>query len=223
MKKKGMTLLITISFIAVISILILKNLDTSEKYVTNSNAEYANTQVFLLIKNFQNELFKAFENDTVYDAFTKNENQCTPMIFDFKNNISSLRICKYADKININSIFKKDDSFIEQSTSIFDQYNFNIYTFVSVVKRSDFKSIHSFKELDELFLLFKDELGYISDENDLILTLRNRFSFLDMNEESKILKIFLKINQENKIYNAHFLLDTANKKQRILGFEISYK
>ena len=64
---------------------------------------------------------------------------------------------------------------------------------VSVVKRSDFKSIHSFKELDELFLLFKDELGYISDENDLILTLRNRFSFLDMNEESKILKIFLTV------------------------------
>lgn len=223
MKKKAMTLLITISFIAVISIFILKNLDTSENYVTTSNLGYGNTQVFLLIKNFQRELLKAFENESIYDIFTENAHDCSPMIFDFKNNVSLLMICKYEDKININNFFKKNDAFIEQTASVFDEYNSNIYTFVNVVKRSEFKSINSSKELDELFLLFEDELGYIPYENNYISELKNRFSFLTINEKSKMVKIFLELDQNNKIYNVHFLLDTANKKQRILDFELTYK
>jgi hypothetical protein len=220
MKKKAMTLLITLSFISVISILILKNLDQSEKYVTNSNAEYANTQIFLLAKNFQTELLKAFKNESVYDVFTKNENDCTPMPFQFGNILSTLTICKYEDKIDINSFFTKNDSFIEQTTSIFDEYNSNIYTFVSVVKRSEFKSINSSKELDELFLLFEKEVGY--NENSNILELKNRFSFLSKNSQSKLVRIFLDFKEENKTYKAEFLLDTANNNQRILDFELRY-
>ena len=194
-----MTLLITLSFISVISLLILKNLEDSEQYVRDNNAEYVDTQVFLLIKNFQRELLKAFERDTVYDTFVENGQECTPMLLTLKDNASHLNICKYQDKININNFFKKSDSFIEQTSSMFDEYYLNIYTFVSVVKRSEFKNINSSKELDELFLLFEDELGYIANENNDILLLKNRFTFLTINKESKIVKIFLETNNELKM------------------------
>jgi len=58
MKKKGIVLLITLFFITAISVLLLKNLDDSEKFIKEVSVNNALTQIKLTAKNTQEEILK---------------------------------------------------------------------------------------------------------------------------------------------------------------------
>ena len=223
MQKKAIILLVTLSFLAISSLLILKSLTLSEKYVQKVNAEHHQTQVFLLIKNFQDELFKIFKQKNIYDEFLKNDTECFSMPLSFNYILSNLQVCKYQDKININKFFTNNDSAIKEFSPIFDEYNLNIYTFNNSVKQSKFKSISSSKELDSLFKMYTKKLSQNRENNNDLLQLQNRFSFFTTTAEDRYMRVFLTFQLDDKIYSSNFLLNTNYEKQEVIDFEFSYK
>ncbi|NQY22373.1 MAG: hypothetical protein HRT40_13950, partial [Campylobacteraceae bacterium] len=105
MQKKSIVLLITILFITTISALILKNLKSSEDYISASNKEYTYAQALLLVKNAQNELLGFFSNDDIYDNYISSEDADLSVPLNFKDINFILEVKPYKKEFNINHFF----------------------------------------------------------------------------------------------------------------------
>ena len=54
--KKGIVLFISLLFIAAISLLILKNLEDTDSYVSEQNSKFSKTQIMFYINNAKDEI-----------------------------------------------------------------------------------------------------------------------------------------------------------------------
>ena len=124
--KKGVVLFITIAFVTIISIFILKNLDNTDKYLENQNFIASNTQLLISIQNTQEQVSKILVNNkNTVDKFL--EDTLVDSSIPLKINIEDLKIDfnfnKY-EKVDINILSKDDKSKINELFSDNNIYNF---------------------------------------------------------------------------------------------------
>ena len=102
--KKGVVLFISLLFIAAISLLILKNLEDTDSYISEQNSKFTKTQMMMYLNNAKDEISK---------ALSKNQNNKIKSYLNIDYPIIlqdaeiTIRLQEY-DKYNIN-LLRSDD------------------------------------------------------------------------------------------------------------------
>ena len=169
-KQKAIILLITLFFISAISILILKNLNDSEKFFKVIQTSTALTQTNITINNIKNEILTLF----------KKEKNNLDKVFEFLPEILPLEFENIKSIISINQIYPKDYYNLNDkllNTKIDDEFKQNVnytYDFFSLIKK---RKITNYRQInyiiDEYITLTKD---------DKITNIQDKFIYFDMND-----------------------------------------
>jgi len=213
--KKGVVLFITIAFVTIISIFILKNLDNTDKYLENQNFIVSNTQLLISIQNTQEQVSKILVNNrNTVDKFL--EDTLLDSSIPLKINIEDLKIdstFNRYEKVDINTLSKDDKSEINKlfmDNNIFNFYLFlDIYT--EILQRSN-KNITNRSQLYDIINTFT-----IRDESSEIEKIINDLGFIDGEDLYE-----LNVNAEylNAKAKAYYIL---NKSGEVEYFDISFK
>ncbi|WP_320033506.1 hypothetical protein [Halarcobacter sp.] len=213
--KKGVVLFITIAFVTIISIFILKNLDNTDKYLENQNFIASNTQLLISIQNTQEQVSKILVNNkNTVDKFL--EDTLVDSSIPLKINIEDLKIDfnfnKY-EKVDINILSKDDKSKINELFSDNNIYNFYLFldTYTEILQSSD-KNITNRNQLYDIINTFT-----MRDENSEIEKIINDLGFIDGEDLYE-----LNVNAEylNAKAKAYYIL---NKSGEVEYFDISFK
>ncbi|XOB63359.1 hypothetical protein ACMC56_06010 [Campylobacterota bacterium DY0563] len=213
--KKGVVLFITIAFVTIISIFILKNLDNTDKYLENQNFIASNTQLLISIQNTQEQVSKILVNNkSTVDKFL--EDTLVDSSIPLKVNIEDLKIDfnfnKY-EKVDINILSKDDKSKINELFSNNNVYNFYLFldTYTEILQSSD-KNITNRNQLYDIINTF-----IIRDESSEIEKIINDLGFIDGEDLYE-----LNVNAEylNAKAKAYYIL---NKSGEVEYFDISFK
>ena len=209
--KKGVVLLITLFFISTISLLVLKNLDDTDKFLVEQNYVLNNTQVLISIKNTKDEVSKLLKKykDEV-DKILAEGLIVLPINLEGLNIIISFDIY---DRVNINDIKKESSTTVKD---LFISYNISNYNdFESIYKEKLSKSnqkVQTNKQLDDIISTFIKKV-----ENKKIEEIRDYLGFIDAENlyELNISSSYLTTKAE-----AVYLL---NKEGKVQYFDISFK
>ncbi|MCJ8326487.1 MAG: hypothetical protein MJK08_05230 [Campylobacterales bacterium] len=250
MQKKSIVLLITILFITTISALILKNLKSSEDYISASNKEYTYAQALLLVKNAQNELLGFFSNEELYDNYISSKDTELSVPLNFKDINFILEVKPYKKEFNINHFFiryedekdvskrkklkKKRDNFNVKIEEFFLENHIDIYLFREVLDEYKFKNklkynisdnknqIRSSKQINTIIRAFKKKSN-ILDTN----ILENELGFFDKKDKddkkNRYLTCSLNFEINNHRYFAKFILNLNKNKTGVEDFEFTFK
>ena len=64
--RKGVVLFISLLFIAAISLLILKNLEDTDSYISEQNSKFTKTQMMMYLNNAKDEISKALSKFFIF-------------------------------------------------------------------------------------------------------------------------------------------------------------
>ena len=182
MKKKGIILLITLFFISAISVLILKNLGDSEKFISEVSFDTKLTQFKIVNENVQNEIIKILNENKDYIDDILEKAQIIPLRYGNVNLLIEL-VELPAKECDINTI--KNVSDIAQQCTNDVSYNIeNQYKFVEDLNKirkdtnitnqqqlnyfiEEYKTSVNDDQIDDI----SDKFGYISiDKNATYLS-----------------------------------------------------
>lgn len=135
MKKKGIVLLITLFFITAISVVILKNLEDSQKFIPEVSFDNSLTQLNITNKNVQDEVIKLLNDykaeEEVIDGILEATSLGIP--FDYGDIRLTISLNEYNIKsCNINNI-KSTKSLNEKCENIVENILYQ-YDFVRILK-----------------------------------------------------------------------------------------
>ncbi len=212
--KKGVVLLITLFFITAISVIVLKNLDDTDKFLEKQNYILNNTQVLISVKNIKNEVAKLLnENKDDIDDALKDGAITLPI------NIQDLSITSILEKyvkIDINEMKNKDSKVVEDffiSNDIFDYALFkSIYNEKIEELIEDNKKVNNSKQLDDIINTF-----IMKSQKKDILNIKNSLGFLN---PDNLYELNIEINFNNAKAQAYYILKNDGKVQY---FDISFK
>ena len=225
--KKGVVLFISLLFIAVISLLILKNLEDTDSYISEQNAKFSKTQILFYISNTKDEIKNILEQNLDREILKEYIGMEFPLfIQDAK---ITLKLEEY-DKYNINLLKEKDEEKykylkdflirndiydIELLKKIYEEYTFEL---------KDKNQMNS-KQLDFILEKFEKE-SYKTD----ILKVKDYIGFQDydkkeitQNDKEKDIKfyeLFVKVEYLRQFAKAYYILD---KSGGVKYFEYSFK
>lgn len=180
MKQKGIVLLITLFFISAISVLILKNLDDSEKFMDEISYDMQLIQLKITHENVQKEIVKFVNNNKKSIEQGTLESLTFPLTFvniDLIINIDFLE----QNRCNINELKKIEDIFDKCGEDI--AYNIlDPNTFISNLKDiNKDQIITSQKQLD--YFINEYEKSVNDDQINLI---RKNFSYFNTDDSTYI-------------------------------------
>ncbi len=218
--KKSIVLLISLFFIAAVSLLILKNLEDTNSYVNEQNSKFSKTQMMFLLNNAKDEISKALAQNEGNDLSSFLDLNYPIMIQDAK---IIVRLQEY-DKYNINLLKKTDEKEYVHIKDFFQRNGiYDIETFRYLMK--DNEDIENYKQLDELLNSFAQQ----TYKND-ILELKDYLGFIkfdkkefEQNEEKKEIlfyELFVKVDYLKQFAKAYYIL---NKSGGVEYFEFSFK
>ena len=218
--KKSIVLLISLFFIAAVSLLILKNLEDTNSYVNEQNSKFSKTQMMFLLNNAKDEISKALAQNEGNDLSSFLDLNYPIMIQDAK---IIVRLQEY-DKYNINLLKKSDEKEYVHIKDFFQRNGiYDIETFRYLMK--DNEDIENYKQLDELLNSFAQQ----TYKND-ILELKDYLGFIkfdkkefEQNEEKKEIlfyELFVKVDYLKQFAKAYYIL---NKSGGVEYFEFSFK
>lgn len=234
MKKKSIVLLITILFISSISILILNNLTSSEKYLIAANKEYSNAQIILLVKNTQKNLLDFFSDKKFYDDYIKLDDADMILPLSLKNIDLSIQVSPYAKDYNINDFFQEDKKkeFILKLENLFSMNRADYYIFSEILndyyynyKSNDSNNqfISTSKQLRAIITSFKNKTDFVD-----ISFLYEKIGFLsseyiedNIRKQNRYLYCILNLKINKQKYISKFILDINNK--GVIDFEFTFK
>lgn len=213
--KKGIVLIISLFFIAALSALVLKNLDDTDKFITNQNHKLSEAQVLAIVKNIYLE---AKRNSKRFDDVI---GYSYPLKID---EIEASFMISLYDKIDINSLnFSKEkhkdleELFLANSISGFEELKY-IYD----NKKAEYKIVKNNilvtnnKQLDDIINTFIKETS-----NNKILEIKNQLGFLSLKDaDENLYELKIEVNYLNQKIEAYYVL---NKKGEEKYFELSFK
>lgn len=207
--KKSIVLLVSLFFIAALSILILKNLEDTNSYIDEQNSKFNKAQTIVLIKNLQTQ---------ISDIFNKNQDKIDSIIETqlyeyFPIQIEKInmffKILPY-ERININKLTSEDKKEKEEIKKFFENNDiYNTEVLETLLKN---KIINSNKQVDDIINIFIKETY-----DNKILDVRSEIGFLS---DEKLYELFIKIDYIKEFVKAYYIL---NNKGEVKYFELSFK
>ncbi len=211
--KKGVVLLITLFFITAISVLVLKNLDDTDKFLEKQNYIINNTQAIISIKNIKDEVSKILKKNLV--NMDKAFGNIIPLSYD-KLNIK-FKVNRY-NRTNINDINNNDSNSVLlffQDNNIYD-YDYFVQIYKEKFKNND-SQIENSKQLNDIINNF-----VIKSENKEILMHKDKLGFIDSND-NKTYELFINVDYLDANASAYYILKNTNGIIKVENFDISFK
>lgn len=223
MKKKAVILLITLFFISVISLVILKNLDDSEKFFNEVTFDTVSNQVMISDKNIKDELLgliKRYNDDDEIDKILEITSSGVPLEYGDINLTLSMSDYTFQD------CYLNDITTPEKLIDNCDEYTSNnilyLYDFVELLK-SFGNNINTKEKLD--YFLTKYKQNTKDDKIDLV---KDRFEVIkmppeDSNSSKRYLQCDYILRVSDKNVSCSFIIEsTANGEPKIVSNTISY-
>ena len=210
--KKSIVLLISLLFISILSLLIIKNLDDTNTYVEEQNIKLNKIQIVSL---FTNAKLAAFDVIKKY----KNELDDEKLVPFSINNIDIVfSLVEYNRKdINLFNDKKNRDRLLEDIFISKDINDFELFKVVfDGIKEKFFKKtmVNNNKQLDAIINAYLNN-SYSKNKNEI----KSEFGFFPLSKEEKIYELTLSINYLNNKSKAYYILD----EKKVRYFEISFK
>ncbi|VAY86211.1 hypothetical protein MNB_ARC-1_870 [hydrothermal vent metagenome] len=225
MAKKSVVLLTTLLFISAISVLIIKNLDDTEKFLNIIDSRNSLTQTQITINNIRNEIPEFFKNnkENVDDILQYTQN--LPLVYGdmdlilhiTEHNVSQFNINNTYDSNDTNDSHYLDD-FNASITSNKDYIN-NInypYDFKRIIKKTK-KKYGKYKNKMQIEQTIQE---YIKLTNDIaILNIKDKFTVLKpLKQDDKYIKCSYTIRINDNACTAYFIFRLSDAK--IVQFNI---
>lgn len=228
--KKAIILLLSLFFIASLSILILKNLADTQEYLGQKNSQYAKMQMIYILNNVKSQV------GSILTINSKNENEGENLLNDYFNKPFPLKIKDIAvvfslnpyEKYNINDLKTNDEEKEESKYRVFKRFlsDNNIYDFDKLVmifqeKVGEKGKIENQKQLDDIIDTFIVEI-----KDDSILKIKDRIGFVEYKETEtdeenyEHYELFVDVNYLTNFMKAYYIL---KKNGEVESFEFSFK
>ena len=218
--KKSIVLLISLFFIAAVSLLILKNLEDTDSYINEQNSKFTKTQIIFLINNAKDEVSKILSQNQGNDISSYLDVDYPIVLKDAKIIVT---LKKY-DKYNINLLKSKDEKdYVYLKKFFVENGVYDTETFKYLMK--DKQDINNYTQLNDLLVSVKKES---SDKR--ILDLKDYLGFIKfdkkdtaINDEKKEIlfyELFVKVEYLKQFVKAYYIL---NKNGGVEYFELSFK
>jgi len=196
--KKSIVLLITLLFISILSVLILKNMDDSQKLIKSASFDKSISQVLITIENINQEIprFLQKNKDNIDDILA----QTSVLPFNFNNVDILLNISEYTPKeFNLNHLPKD----IRSNSDFLNNVGFS-YEFFQIVNNHKYTNQ---REVDQVI----DQ--YIYQTNDTnILNIKDKFGFIDDKNVSTLIECDYSINVDDINLSASLIFDLNSSK-----------
>ena len=231
--KKSIVLLISLFFIAAVSLLIMKNLEDTDLYLSEQNSKFSKTQIMFLLDNTREEIkgilasiVKDVDEDKQREVLKDYVGVNFPILMEDARII--MRLEEY-DKYNINLLKEsKNKKTDEEKYKYFKDFlaRENIYDFERLQDiYSENNQVKNSKQLDFILEKFEKE-SYNSD----ILKVRDYIGFQeydkkeitqsDKEKEIKFYELFVEVEYLKQFAKAYYILD---KSGGVKYFEYSFK
>ena len=231
--KKSIVLLISLFFIAAVSLLIMKNLEDTDLYLSEQNSKFSKTQIMFLLDNTREEIkgilasiVKDVDEDKQREVLKDYVGVNFPIFMEDARII--MRLEEY-DKYNINLLKEsKNKKTDEEKYKYFKDFlaRENIYDFERLQDiYSENNQVKNSKQLDFILEKFEKE-SYNSD----ISKVRDYIGFQeydkkeitqsDKEKEIKFYELFVEVEYLKQFAKAYYILD---KSGGVKYFEYSFK
>jgi hypothetical protein len=231
--KKSIVLLISLFFIAAVSLLIMKNLEDTDLYLSEQNSKFSKTQIMFLLDNTREEIkgilasiVKDVDEDKQREVLKDYVGVNFPILMEDARII--MRLEEY-DKYNINLLKEsKNKKTDEEKYKYFKDFlaRENIYDFERLQDiYSENNQVKNSKQLDFILEKFEKE-SYNSD----ISKVRDYIGFQeydkkeitqsDKEKEIKFYELFVEVEYLKQFAKAYYILD---KSGGVKYFEYSFK
>lgn len=218
--KKSIVLLISLFFIAAVSLLILKNLEDTDSYINEQNSKFDKTQILFLINNTKDEVSNILSQNQGNDISSYLDVDYPIVVKDAKIIVT----LKEYDKYNINLLKSKDEKDYESMKKFFEDNSvYDIETLIYLMK--DKQDINNYKQLNELLLNTENE-----SYDKRILDLKDYLGFIKFDKKGTNIKngkkeilfyeLFVKVEYLKQFVKAYYIL---NKNGGVEYFELSFK
>lgn len=219
--KKSIVLLISLFFIAAVSLLILKNLEDTDSYINEQNSKFAKTQILFLINNTKDEVSKILVKKLDREILNDYTNKDFPILLQDAK--ITMRLEEY-DKYNINLLNEKDEKKYEYFKDFLIRNDiYDIEILKGILSEND--KVKNSKQLDESLEKFEKE-SYTSN----IFKVKNYIGFMNydkkeitQNEKDKEIlfyELFVKVEYLKQFAKAYYIL---HKDGKVEYFEFSFK
>jgi hypothetical protein len=217
--KKSIVLLISLFFIAAVSLLIIQNLKDTDSYISEQNSKFAKTQIMFLINNTKDEISKTLSQNQGNDISSYLDVDY-PLVV--KDALITIRVEEY-DKYDINLLNKKDEKDYENLKKFLEKNGvYDVENFKYLMQNNG--NIKNYKQRDELL---NDFAIQVYDKR--ILDLKDYLGFIkfdkkedEKKEDKEILfyELFVKVDYLKQFAKAYYIL---NKNGGVEYFEFSFK
>lgn len=233
--KKSIVLLISLFFIAAVSLLIMKNLEDTDLYLSEQNSKFSKTQIMFLLDNTREQIeskLKTIGGNTELSEDKQREVLKDYVGVNFPILMEDARIImrlEEYDKYNINLLKEsKNKKTDEEKYKYFKDFlaRENIYDFERLQDiYSENNQVKNSKQLDFILEKFEKE-SYNSD----ISKVRDYIGFQeydkkeitqsDKEKEIKFYELFVEVEYLKQFAKAYYILD---KSGGVKYFEYSFK
>ena len=231
--KKSIVLLISLFFIAAVSLLIMKNLEDTDLYLSKQNSKFSKTQIMFLLDNTREEIkgilasiVKDVDEDKQREVLKDYVGVNFPILMEDARII--MRLEEY-DKYNINLLKEsKNKKTDEEKYKYFKDFlaRENIYDFERLQDiYTENNKVENSKQLDFILEKFQKE-SYNTD----ISKIRDYIGFQeydkkeitqnDKEKEIKFYELFVEVEYLKQLVKAYYILD---KSGGVKYFEFSFK
>lgn len=217
--KKSIVLLISLFFIAAVSLLIIQNLKDTDSYLSEQNSKFTKTQIMFLINNTKDEISKTLSQNQGNDISSYLDVDY-PLVV--KDALITIRVEEY-DKYDINLLNKKDEKDYENLKKFLEKNGvYDVENFKYLMQNNG--NIKNYKQRDELL---NDFAIQVYDKR--ILDLKDYLGFIkfDKKEDEKkedkeivFFELFVKVDYLKQFAKAYYIL---NKNGGVEYFELSFK
>ena len=227
--KKAIVLFISLLFIAAVSLLILKNLEDTDSYVSEQNSKFSKTQIMFYINNAKDEIAEVLK---LIANQNSDKNKQREVLKDYvgvnfpiimQDAKITIRLEEY-DKYNINLLKEKDEKKYEYFKDFLAREN--IYDFERLQDIfSENNQIKNSKQLDFILEKFEKEryntdISKVKDYIGFQEYDKKEISQNDKEKEIKFYEVFVKVDYLKQFAKAYYIL---NKSGGVEYFEFSFK
>lgn len=218
--KKSIVLLISLFFIVAISLLILKNLQDTDSYISEQNAKFSKTQIMFYINNAKEQISELLSKELEKEDLKDYLGLDFPIFIEDAK--ISVRLEEY-DRYNINLLKEKDEKRYKYLKDFLQKnYIYDIDTLKTIIEDNKVKNS---KQLDFVLEEFEKQ-SYNTDTSKI----KNYIGFMEYDKkeieqnerEKEILfyELFIKVDYLKQFSKAYYIL---NKNGGVEYFEFSFK
>lgn len=195
--KKSVVLFISLLFIATLSVLIIENLNDTNKFLSKSHDKFNKVQAISLMENLQKEISKKIIENKENIKEIIDEGLTSNAVLPIKDFNMIFSLTNY-DKLNVNDLINTDKNISKNTSDILYSYEiYNVDYLKSLLKENN---IESMKQLDFIIEQYAKQ-----NDDEKIYEVKNLLGFLQ-NQNLYELKVNFNDNTGTKM-NSYYVLD----------------